>query len=135
MRYLVDASALYPLVLKLRYRVAEHCELLRVLDLTLYEVGNVVWKEYRLGRISDLKAVASMFSEVLSWVGVDRVRPKEVKEVAKLAASRGMTFYDASYIYVAEGRGYKLVTLDSNLLERCACAVTLEQMLEELGVE
>ncbi len=132
--YLIDTSALYPLVLRLRHRVAEYSGVLRALDLTLYEVGNVVWKEYRSGRIRDLGAVLSMFSEVLSWIEVDEVGPGDLGEVARLAVDRGVTFYDASYIYVAERRGYELVTLDSDVLEKCVRAVTLEQMLEELGV-
>ena len=133
--FLVDTTALYPLVLKLGHKVIELSKILRILDLTLYEVGSVVWREYKLGRIRDLNAVVSMFSEVLSWIKIDEIEPKDLGEVVKLAASRGVTFYDASYIYVAEKRGYKLVTLDSDLLEKCTCAVTPEQMLRELRVE
>jgi len=134
-KFLVDTSALYPLILKLRHKVVEVAEILRILDLTLYEVGNVIWKEYKLGRIRDLDGVVSMFSEVLSWIKIDEIELKDLKEIMKLAVSRGVTFYDASYIYIAEKRGYKLVTLDSDVLEKSTCAVTPEQMLRELRVE
>jgi len=43
-RYLVDASALYPLVLKLREELLDRLPLVAVLDLTVYEVGNAIWK-------------------------------------------------------------------------------------------
>ena len=134
-KFLVDTSALYPLILKLKHKVVEIAEILRILDLTLYEVGNVIWKEYKLGRIRDLDGVVSMFSEVLSWIKIDEIELKDLKEIAKLAVNRGVPFYDASYIYIAEKRGYKLVTLDSDVLEKCTCAVTPEQMLRELRVE
>ena len=134
-KFLVDTSALYPLILKLKHKVVEIAEILRILDLTLYEVGNVIWKENKLGRIRDLDGVVSMFSEVLSWIKIDEIELKDLEEITKLVISRGVTFYDASYIYVAEKRGYKLVTLDSDVLEKSTCAVTPEQMLRELRVE
>ena len=40
--YLLDASALYPLVLKLRDKLLDYLTLMAVLDLTVYEVGNVI---------------------------------------------------------------------------------------------
>jgi predicted nucleic acid-binding protein len=39
---LLDASALYPLVLKLRDMLLDYLALMAVLDLTVYKVGNVI---------------------------------------------------------------------------------------------
>jgi len=49
LKYLIDTSALYPLILMLRDRVLLYIDILFVSDLTRYEVGNVLWKEY--GRV------------------------------------------------------------------------------------
>ena len=46
-KYLLDASALYPLALSLREKLLDYTGLTAVLDPTVYEVGNTVWKEYR----------------------------------------------------------------------------------------
>jgi predicted nucleic acid-binding protein len=114
-RYLVDASALYPLVLKLREELLDRLPLVAVLDLTVYEVGNTIWKEYRARRVRDPKALAAVFGEVLSGVGVVRVGSEEVREVLELAVAEGITFYDAAYLYAARKLGLKLVTEDSDL--------------------
>jgi len=55
-RYLVDCSALYPLILKMREKIILYKDAFSILDLTIYEVGNVLWKEYGKGRIRDLKS-------------------------------------------------------------------------------
>ncbi len=114
-RYLVDASALYPLVLKLREELLDRLPLVAVLDLTVYEVGNAVWKEHRARRVRDPKALAAVFGEVLSGVGVVRVGSEEMGEVLELAVAEGITFYDAAYLYAARKLGLKLVTEDSDL--------------------
>ena len=72
-RCLVDAPAPYPLVLKLREGLLDHLPLVAVLDLTVYEVGNAIWKEYRARRVKDPKALAAVLGEVLSGVRVVRV--------------------------------------------------------------
>ena len=41
-KYLLDASAIYPLVLRLRERLLLYTELFAVLDLAPYEVGNII---------------------------------------------------------------------------------------------
>jgi predicted nucleic acid-binding protein len=46
--YLLDASALYGLVAHYR-RWVRHKERLAILHLTVYEVGNALWKEARAG--------------------------------------------------------------------------------------
>ena len=68
-RYLIDASALYPIIVRLKERLIDNIDMFAILDLTLYEVGNVVWKEYRKGKISDLDKVLSLFREIFSLVG------------------------------------------------------------------
>ena len=63
-KYLLDASALYPLALSLREKLLHYSGLMAVLDLTVYEVGNAVWKEYRRGRIRNPRALAAAFAEL-----------------------------------------------------------------------
>jgi predicted nucleic acid-binding protein len=86
-----------------------------VLDLTVYEVGNVIWKEYRARRVKGLKALAAVFGEVLSGVRVVRVGGEAIGEVLELAIAEGITFYDAAHLHAARRLGLKLVTEDSDL--------------------
>jgi predicted nucleic acid-binding protein len=101
-----------------------------ILDLTIYEVGNAVWRAYRRGTIEQPVLVARMFEEVLK--GLDKLGVGPVLlEVLDIAAKSGATFYDASYVYVARREGLKLVTEDSDLL-KFAEAISLEAMLKKL---
>jgi predicted nucleic acid-binding protein len=101
-----------------------------ILDLTIYEVGNAVWRAYRRGAIKQPVLVARMFEEVLKGLEKLSVEPL-LLEVLDIAAKSGVTFYDASYVYVAKRERLKLVTEDSDLL-KFPEAISLEAMLKEL---
>ena len=131
-RYLLDASAIYPLVLRLRKGLLRYVDRFAVLDLTVYEVGNVLWKEFRRGRIKRLEPVVTLFEELFSYVEV--LRPRiGLGEVVKLAVKEGLTFYDASYLYTARTSGMNLVTEDSDLL-KFSESISVNELLHELGV-
>ena len=90
-----------------------------ILDLTIYEAVNVVWKEYYLlNKIS--MDTAAKFIEVLSKIfeviSVLSVKGLE-SEVFNIAVKHGLTIYDASYVTVAMRRKLTLVTDDKELRE------------------
>jgi predicted nucleic acid-binding protein len=132
-KYLLDASALYPLILRLRQDLSLYRGQIAVLDLTVYEVGNAIWKEHRRGTIKHPAPVVRMFKEIMK--GMERLSiGLGMLEAFDIAAKNNVTFYDASYIYVARKEGLKLVTEDSGLL-RFSEAITLEEMLKELKLQ
>jgi predicted nucleic acid-binding protein len=45
-----------------------------------------------------------------------------------VAVERDLTFYDASYAYIAEKEGLTLVTEDTELLKKCKCAIKTQDM-------
>ena len=53
------------------------------------EVGNVIWKECRARRVRDPKALAAVFGEVLSGVGVVRVGGEAIGGFLELAIDAG----------------------------------------------
>jgi predicted nucleic acid-binding protein len=61
-KYLIDASALYPLIIKLGEKIIDHMEKLAILDLTIYEIGNVLWKKARSSKIINIESVV-LFSK------------------------------------------------------------------------
>ncbi len=129
-RYLLDTSALYPLVRRLRENILYYSDILEVLDLTLYEVGNVIWKEHRKGKIKDPIVVANLFQEILRNIRVAR-NDTGLDEVVRLAIEENLTFYDAAYLHAARVHGAKLVTEDRDL-KRFPEAISVDQLLEEL---
>jgi len=50
-KFLIDSSALYPLIQRLRENMLLHSDKFTILDLTIYEIGNIIWKEYKRGKI------------------------------------------------------------------------------------
>jgi len=129
-RFLLDASAVYPLVATLREEFVDHARLFAVLDLTAYEVGNALLKEYRKGRVRDLDAAFRLFESALSYVTV--LNFPGLSEVLKLAYSENLTFYDAAYLYSARARGMRLVIEDRDLL-RFPESINVRSLLEALG--
>jgi len=127
MKFLLDASAAYPLVLRLRERALEFAEDSAILDLTLYEVGNVIWKETRRGKVRSFKVMIELFRELFEHMELLTLS-RDLGEVLNIALKENLTFYDASYVYVARERGLRLVTKDRELL-RLPEAVDLDEVL------
>ena len=116
LKYLLDTSALYPLVLGLREKILLYANLLAVLDLTIYEVGNTIWKEHLRGRVREPILVTRMFMEVLNNIKKLSIE-NSLCEIQEIAIESNISFYDAAYIYVARKHGLKLVTEDKILLK------------------
>lgn len=109
-------SALYPLVLEFREKILLYKDLFVILDLTKYEIGNVIWKEFKKNKIKDLLTVLQLFKEILSDINELSIN-KDLDEVEKISIENNMTFYDASYIYIARKHRLKIVTEDKDLLK------------------
>ncbi len=132
--YLLDASALYPLLKRLGSRLVWVAEKTAVLDLTFYEAGNAAWKETRRGLITREQGERLLsllyltpFCRVVSLAGHE-------PSVYRLALSEGLTFYDASYLYAARLYNLRLVTEDSDLT-RYPEAISVDEALRREGLE
>lgn len=122
-KYLIDTSALYPLLISGQAFNTEECA---VSSLTQYEVGNVLWRENKQKKLKDPARIAAIFSEALS-----PIRVLEIDLLAKIlpvAIERDLTFYDASYAYLAEKEKLRLVTQDTDLLKKCKAAISIKEM-------
>lgn len=124
MEYLIDTSALYPLILKLREKFLVYADKMAVLDLTLYEVGNVLWKEYKRRKIKNLENITILFQEMLA--SLRRLTINDLGGVLRMAVEKDLTFYDAAYVYAAEKLNIKLITEDIELLEKSKNAINIE---------
>jgi len=120
MRYLFDTSALLNIIRDLG---SDSLALLRdgyVLPLTIYEVGNAMWKEATLlNRISIEEALLTL-RHVKNTVNkfMKTVDLEDANLALKLAHQLKITYYDASYIAVACELDAKLVTDDHELRRR-----------------
>jgi predicted nucleic acid-binding protein len=125
-KYLLDASALYPLILKLREKIFTASKKLAVLDLTYYEVGNILWKHYKRGKIANLDVAAEIFKEILD--SIEKFKAEDFIGTLKTATKENLTFYDATYIQTAEKQQLTLVSADKQILRKYSKAILPEKM-------
>jgi predicted nucleic acid-binding protein len=131
-KFLIDSSALYPLIHRIKENVLLHSDKFAILDLTIYEIGNIIWKEYKRGKIKDPVLVMKMFEEIMR--NMKKLSSnQEMLEIFDVAVKNNITFYDASYIYVARKHGLKLVTEDADLL-KFPESISLGVLLKELNL-
>jgi predicted nucleic acid-binding protein len=122
-KYLIDTSALYPILISGIPFNAEECA---VSSLTEYEIGNVLWRENQQKKLKDPARIAAIFSEALA--PLRKFDVDSLANVLEVAIGRHLTFYDASYVYLAEKENLKLVTEDTDLLKKCKTAITINEM-------
>ncbi|MGH3104509.1 MAG: type II toxin-antitoxin system VapC family toxin [Gaiellaceae bacterium] len=84
-----------------------------ILDLTFYEVGNVLLRALRWPAAD----VAAQLDDVRSICAVLAPGADELRLAAQLAEAHALTFYDAVYAAAAHSRGAALVTADKALLD------------------
>ncbi|ADX81914.1 PIN domain-containing protein [Sulfolobus islandicus] len=112
MSYVFDSSSIYALLTKGKI------ELLGgnyTVFLAKLELGNIVWKEAflhkRISREEGLRLL-SFISKVLNTMNLEDVNCKETEEIA---LDYGITFYDASYVWLARKLDLPLITEDNKL--------------------
>jgi predicted nucleic acid-binding protein len=122
-KYLIDTSALYPILVSGVPFNAEECA---VSALTEYEIGNVLWRENQQKKLKDPTRIATIFSEVLH--PLRKLEIDSLANVLAVAIERHLTFYDASYAYLAEKENMRLVTQDIDVLNKCKVAISIKEM-------
>jgi predicted nucleic acid-binding protein len=85
-----------------------------VLDLTLYELGNVLLRSLRWSPI----AVADQLDDLRAICNVVVPTPAELRAATDIASRSGLTFYDSAYVAVAKTRGSVFVTADGPILSK-----------------
>jgi predicted nucleic acid-binding protein len=131
-KYLFDASALFSLIQRSNIITKITIRSIYILHLTVYEVGNALWKEaYLLKRIKDPYKAAELIQEILKQINI--LIDPSFTDVIKLSLSRGLTFYDASYVYAAESMNMTLVTNDKQILRSSNNAISFKEFVDVIG--
>ncbi len=124
---LFDTSALLNIMIKNGSRVPKLLRSQSILDLTMYEAGNVMWKlAYLQKRITPQQACKILESFLLlkqnmRVLGTDGMEEK----IKNLSLDTGLTFYDSAYVVAAEQAGLVLVTDDDSLAKPAAKYLTV----------
>ena len=102
----------------------------RTLDLAFYEIGNAIIQEQRM-RIIDQKT-SDVLSEILQNLAeimdITKFQELEASKVFGIARKSGLTFYDASYLSLAQDTRKAIVTDDRDLV-KAARKIGLQSIL------
>ena len=120
MKPLFDASALLNIIRALGAEALKYIFNGYILDLTLYEVGNALWKEATLLKRISFDEALTLLRLVESAVNKAMivVTPHDKSLALRLAHELNITYYDSSYIVSASELDVILVTDDRKLRER-----------------
>lgn len=111
--YIYDTSAFYELI-KTKKLDTDYF----IIDLTFYEIGNVLWKHCNLLKKKTefcKKDLENIFNVLQNWERVIRIYPFDMKSILNIAINNKITFYDSAYIYLAKKYSLGLLTCDKKL--------------------
>ncbi|MDT7887047.1 MAG: type II toxin-antitoxin system VapC family toxin [Thermoproteota archaeon] len=120
-KYLIDASSIAILLGKIKEKTVEFLINVATLDLALYELGNFIWKECILKKNISKEEALNMvkdLTDILGLMDLEKIEMENVRNVMMIALDLKLTFYDASYPYVAKSKDKILVTNDNELLDK-----------------
>jgi predicted nucleic acid-binding protein len=93
-----------------------------ILDLTKYEVGNAIWKIYKLLEKTDKSTVIDAVTQAYNLMALMEVIKaegmEELTDTMEIAFDEGLSFYDSAYLQSAKKLGLTLVTEDKSLSKR-----------------
>jgi len=116
---ILDSSAIIGILKKFKGQAISILEDKFTLDLALYELGNVIWKECVLRNVfspEDATANIKKLAEIMNIMKIESLNTKEdVAEAMRLATKLKITFYDSPYLYAAKKLNLTLVTEDMEL--------------------
>ena len=136
---LFDASAIMLLAKRHPDKAPATLEDEYMLDLTMYEVGNAIWRINQLiektSRSTALEAV-DQAHHLTALMETARVEGAEgLTGTMELAFDGGLSFYDSAYLHVARRMGLTLVTEDERLLRTAREAGVNCAKIEDLGTD
>ena len=81
-----------------------------------YELGNTLWKMISFKKLSpEIAALLIEQSQALVYESVESI---DSLAVLKMAIDRSLTFYDASFVWLAKSRGLSLYTRDQEIIRK-----------------
>jgi len=117
--HILDSSAIAVILRRLGKKAVEAIGEKTTLDLARYELGNIVWKECILKSLITPDEAMSRAEEIAKILAIMRVELVETgedfMEVMRLSTELKITFYDASYLYMAKKNNLTLITEDVEL--------------------
>ncbi len=110
---IVDASGF---IKAIKLRKVEKLHEPKTTKLIFYELGNVLWKESRIFKRFSSAEAQAMLKDWILWIecNFDIYEPDWHATLA-IALETGLSYYDASYLWLAKKVNEPIVTADKDL--------------------
>lgn len=119
MKLVFDASALLNLVRSAGSSAFNYLKGNYILSLTLYEIGNALWRETTLLKRIPVSEALSLLESISNIRKImDTINPRNNLLILKLAHELRITYYDSSYIIASYELNAGLVTDDEKLRKK-----------------
>ena len=119
MKLVFDASALLNLIRSAGSSAFNYLKVNYILFLTLYEVGNALWREATLLKRISVSEALSLLESISNICKImNTINPHNNLLVMKLAHELRITYYDSSYIIASYELNAGLVTDDEKLRKK-----------------
>jgi len=117
---LFDSSAIFNLFLQGKYDTLVAGA---TIPLARYEIGNVLWKNYKIRRTISKKEAIEAGNVLFELIDSMEMVEPPLPSAMRIALEEGITFYDSSYVAAAIESGCDFVTDDTKLREAAGSKV------------
>ena len=124
MKYVIDASALINIILKLYKKdlnfINELIEESIFPDLIFYEIGSYLRKYKEIKKVPNngIKEMTELFNYIIEKSNIKEVRLNY--EILDLSIKENLSYYDAVYLYLAKKYNLILISDDEDLIKEGA---------------
>ena|SRR5579862_2132690 len=84
-------------------------------SISLYELGNVLWKAVRKARVSSDDALKALEAITSMRLNFHELNQDDISQTFKIANLLNLTVYDASYVHLSNKLSMPLLTADEKL--------------------
>lgn len=94
-------------------------------DLLFYEVGNFLYKNYVFKKILSQHVMDNFVLVLNEWENVVSFDNQKIASILAISSDLGLSFYDASYVFLAKHYDAQLITADKALYEKAGKMITV----------
>lgn len=131
MKILFDASAIMVITKNHPEEAVAQLKDNHLLDLTIYELGNTIWKINRLLNNPDKRTALESMEQVYELTALMKTHAAQDRQthiaIMENAFQNNLTYYDSAYLTTAQREKYTLVTEDKQL-QKAANATNINAM-------
>jgi predicted nucleic acid-binding protein len=118
-KYIIDASSIFKLLSSAFPNGQNLLENSSITNLTLFEIGNVLYKRkdssIKEMPVEKVMALSKVIGNIIREITRLPITATEIPNILSIAINKRTTFYDASYIYVCSREKLSLISEDIDL--------------------